>query len=95
MRTLVIGLLVLSGIAATMPASAQGVYFGTPGVGVQIGGPQHHYLENDAPRYRNYDYERPRHQSYGYRDNSYDRGGCRTITIQRDDGSVRRIRRCD
>ena len=31
---------------------------------------------------------------YGFRDGGYG-GGCRTITIERDDGSVRRIRRCD
>jgi hypothetical protein len=23
------------------------------------------------------------------------RGGCKTVTIQRDDGSMKRIRRCD
>jgi hypothetical protein len=34
------------------------------------------------------DYDRPRYRSYA-------RGDCRTITIRRDDGSVRRIRRCD
>lgn len=34
---------------------------------------------------------RYRHHGYGY-----DRGyGCRTVTIERDDGSVRRVRRCD
>jgi hypothetical protein len=37
---------------------------------------------------RGYDrYDHPRYRSYA-RD-------CRTITIRRDDGSVRRIRRCD
>jgi hypothetical protein len=36
---------------------------------------------------RDRDYDRPRYRSYA-RD-------CRTITIRRDDGSVRRIRRCD
>jgi hypothetical protein len=29
---------------------------------------------------------------YGY---GYDRGGCRDVTIRRDDGSVKHIRRCD
>ena len=33
-------------------------------------------------------YERRRYDRYGSRD-------CRNITIRRDDGSVRRIRRCD
>jgi hypothetical protein len=32
---------------------------------------------------------------YGYRGGGGYGGGCRTITIERDDGSVRRIRRCD
>jgi hypothetical protein len=36
----------------------------------------------------------PRYSDRAY---GYDRGyrGCRTVTIERDDGSVRRIRRCD
>jgi hypothetical protein len=37
--------------------------------------------------------DRPAYRAYGY-DRGY-RGGCRTVTIERDDGSVRRIRRCD
>ena len=43
------------------------------------------------PRYYR-DYDRPEYRAYGY-----DRGyrGCRTVTIERDDGSVRRVRRCD
>jgi hypothetical protein len=39
------------------------------------------------PRYREREYYERRR---GYRDR-----GCRTITIRRDDGSVRRVRRCD
>jgi len=35
------------------------------------------------------DYDSPRYGGYA----RY--GGCRTITIQRDDGSFKRIRRCD
>ena len=32
----------------------------------------------------------------GYRNYAYERGrGCRTVTIERDDGSVRRIKRWD
>jgi len=41
---------------------------------------------HDRDRYS--DYDRPRYRSYA-------RGDCRTITIRRDDGSIRRIRRCD
>src|SRR5215218_4525121 len=32
---------------------------------------------------------------YGFRGGGEYGGGCRTITIERDDGTVRRIRRCD
>jgi hypothetical protein len=71
---------------------AQGVGVEVPGVGgVRIGEP-------DRPRYReDRDYDRPRYREgreYREREGSYGRG-CKTITIQRDDGSVKRIRRCD
>jgi hypothetical protein len=88
MRTVLIGVLAFSGIAVATPAIAQGVYLDTPGVGVQIG-PRYRereYRDYDGPRYRAYDEDR----SYRYRAE-----GCRTIIIRRDDGSVRRIRRCD
>ena len=64
------------------PSIAQGIGIGVPGVGIQIGEP-------NRPRYREYDRRRFRE-----REVRHDRG-CRTITIQRDDGSMRRIRRCD
>jgi hypothetical protein len=84
--------LILAAAAAALtsfaPASsmAQGVVVGVPGVGgVQIGEP-------DRPRYREREYRRDRE----YREREVrGRGGCRTVTIERDDGSVRRIRRCD
>ena len=67
---------------APASSSAQGIGIAVPGVGVQIGEP-------DRPRYR--DYERR-----GFREREVRSGQqCRTITIQRDDGSMRRIRRCD
>ena len=95
MRAFLIGLLTVAGVASVTPASAQGVYFGAPGVGVGVDvGPRPYYRDYDGPRYRSYDYDRPRYRAYGYSDRSYARG-CRTIIIRRDDGSVRRIRRCD
>jgi hypothetical protein len=83
-------LLILLGAAAAItfyaPAqsNAQGIGIVVPGVGIQVGEP-------DRPRYRDRrgDYDRPR-----FRDREVRGEGCRTITIQRDDGSVRRIRRC-
>jgi hypothetical protein len=91
MRILLLaGVLAVAGFAiatpiSIAPASAQ-VAVDTPLGGVRVG-PQ--------PRYsRDYDrdYDRPAYRAYGY-----DRGyrGCRTVTIERDDGSVRRVRRCD
>jgi hypothetical protein len=69
--------------ATATPSVAQGVYFEGPGFGVGVG----------RPAYRERHYR-------GYHDYNFDsraryRGGCRTVTIERDDGSVRRIRRCD
>ena len=83
-------LLILLGLAAATtfyapaPANAQGIGIEVPGVGVRIGEP-------DRPRYR----ERRRDDRV-YREREV-RGGqhCRTVTIERDDGTVRRIRRCD
>jgi len=42
----------------------------------------------DRPAYRDHDY------NYVPRDR-YRSRGCRTVTIERDDGSIRTIRRCD
>jgi len=87
-------LFVFAGVAALAsfaPAAsfAQGIGIDVPGVGVRIGEPYHYgYREYDGPRV----YHEPR-----WREREVYLGGsnCRTVTIQRDDGSVRRIRRCD
>jgi hypothetical protein len=65
--------------AKPTPTLAQGVHLEGRGFGVDIGRPDYRYHR-------------------GYRDDyAWDRGRghCRTVTIERDDGSVRRIRRCD
>jgi hypothetical protein len=67
--------------AAATPSWAQGAYFEGRGFGVGVGHPP--YRDRDY-RYREYNYvprDRYRH--------------CRTVTIHQDDGSFRRIRRCD
>jgi hypothetical protein len=64
------------------PVVAQGVYIGPGGVGVDVGRPGWRERRDRADR--DYAYER---------DNR--RPGCRTVTIERDDGSMKRIRRCD
>jgi hypothetical protein len=83
-KTSLIALGLVGTMAAATPAPtlAQGVYIGPGGVGVDIGRPG--YRER---RYRGYD------DDYAY-DRRF-RGGCRTVTIERDDGSRRTIRRCD
>ena len=84
MKKLLILLSAAAAITFYVPtsSSAQGIGIGVPGVGIQIGEP-------NRPRYREYD-----RRQFREREVRYDRG-CRTITIQRDDGSMRRIRRCD
>jgi hypothetical protein len=84
MRSLLLaGVLVVAGFAIATPISvapaSAQVAVDTPIGGVRVG-PQ--------PRYYR-DYDRSSYRAYGY-----DRG-CRTVTIERDDGSVRRVRRCD
>jgi hypothetical protein len=78
-------LILLAGVAALTsfapaPSFAQGVVIDTPVGGVRIG----------EPGYRE-PWRRER-----WRDREVRMGeGCRTVTITRDDGSFKRIRRCD
>lgn len=87
MRNLLLaGALAVAGFAVATPisitpASAQ-VAVDTPLGGVRVGPEPRYYRDYDRPAYRAYGYDR------GYR-------GCRTVTIERDDGSVRRVPRCD
>jgi hypothetical protein len=77
----------VAALTSFAPASsmAQGVVVGVPGVGgVQIGEP-------DRPRYREREYRDDRR----YQEREVRGRGCRTVTIERDDGTMRRIRRCD
>ena len=94
MRSFMIGMLAVAGVAIATPVSAQ-LYIETPLGGVGVGvreydrhdyDGRYHSYDYDRPRYRSYD-DRPRYQSYGYT-------GCRTVNVQRYDGSVRTIRRC-
>jgi hypothetical protein len=95
MRTLLLAsFLAVAGFAfatpiSVAPASAQ-VAVDTPIGGVRVGPQPRYDRDYDRRAYRGYGYDR-RYRSYGY-----DRGyrGCRTVTIERDDGSVRRVRRC-
>jgi hypothetical protein len=85
-------LILAAGIAAFTsfaPASyAQGIGIETPVGGVRIGEPGYrHYRDYDRPYVRERRIYRDREVGLG--------GGCRTVTITRDDGSYKRIRRCD
>jgi hypothetical protein len=81
-RTLVaLGFVGAMAIGMSAPSLAQGVYIGPGGVGIDTGRPR--YSERYYRGDRSYAYERGRF------------GGCRTVTIERDDESVRRVRRCD
>src|SRR5437773_10135894 len=87
MRNLLLaGALAVAGFAiatpiSIAPASAQ-VAVDTPLGGVRVVPQPRYYRDYDRPAYRAYGYDRGYH-------------GCRTGTIERDDGSVRRVRRRD
>jgi hypothetical protein len=81
MRALAIGLFAAASLALVIPASAEEVVVGVPGVGVQIGS-GHRDRDRDEVRVRTNGFER----------RSVER--CETTTIRRDDGSVKRIKRC-
>jgi hypothetical protein len=83
-RSLALGFVGTIAAATPMPTLAQGAYIQGPGFGVEVG----------RPAYRERYYEERGYRGYGY-DRDRLRGHCRTVTIERDNGSVRRIRRCD
>ena len=80
MRTMLLGLFAVSAIAIATPVIPASAQVV---VDTPVGGVR---VGHDRDRYSDYDH--PRYRSYA-------RGDCRTITIRRDDGSMRRIRRCD
>ena len=86
MKKLLILLSAAAAITFYAPAAsnAQGIGIAVPGVGVQIG----------EPNRRNY--REHRREDRGFREREVRAGqNCRTVTIERDDGTVRRTRRCD
>ena len=87
MRMLAIGLITAAGLAVAAPAVAEDFYVGGRGVGVEVDSGYHH----DRGWHRGWD--RDRTTGFEFRgDRDYRR--CSTTVICRDDGSVRRIRRC-
>jgi hypothetical protein len=81
-KTSLIALGMASALAVATPAPtlAQGVYIGPGGVGVDVG----------RPGWRERDYRDDNRYERRYRGR-----GCRTVTIRRDDWSMKQIRRCD
>jgi hypothetical protein len=74
---------------APVSSNAQGVSVEGPGVGVHVG---------ERPLYREHRaYDEPgMRERRVYRDREVGlRGHCKTVTIHRDDGSMKRIQRCD
>ena len=86
MKTFLISAAALVTAAALTPAFAQ-LAVDTPVGGVRIGEPgyRQHYRDYDRPIVR----ERRIYRERGVGLN------CRTVTVERDDGSMKRIRRCD
>jgi hypothetical protein len=85
--------LILAASAAVLTTFAPAASFAqigidTPVGGVRIGEPgyRHHYRDYDGPVVR---------ERRTYRDRDVRLGGCKTVTIRHDDGSMKRIRRCD
>jgi hypothetical protein len=76
-----LGMMGALALATPAPTLAQGVHVGPGGVGVDAGPPPGWRHER---AYRGYAHER------GFRG-----PGCKTVTIHRDDGSMKQIRRCD
>jgi len=85
MRNLFISAAALAALLtfAPAPSFAQGVTVEGPGVGVRVGEPRDRYYRDD---------ERVEHR--GWREREVRGGDCRSITIRRDDGSMKRIRKC-
>jgi hypothetical protein len=83
----VLGMMCALAAVSPTPAVAQGVYIGPGGVGIDTGRPAYRERYYDERYYDRSD------RSYAYERGRF--GGCRTVTIERDDGSMKRIRRCD
>lgn len=97
MRTLFIGAVAAFGIAVASPAAAQGFYFGGPGISVGVGAPGPYYGYGYRYGPDPYYYGGPRAHYYyddGPRTYAYAPRVCRTLRVQRPDGSFRRVTRC-
>jgi hypothetical protein len=82
MRMLAIGLITVASMAVAAPAVAEDFYVGGRGGGVEIDSGFRHHRDWDRDR------------TTGFERRDRDSGRCSLTIIRRDDGTVRRIRRC-
>jgi hypothetical protein len=75
----VLGIIGTMAFASAAPSLAKGVYFEGPSFGLEVGRPP--YRERYYRGNRDYNYYDSRERL---------RGGCRIVTIDRDDGSIRK-----
>ena len=89
MKKLLLGVLAVAGVALSVPANAQSVYFG-------FGNGQGYQQNNWGNGYRSYDdgarYYRPHRHYHSSYNEGYQR--CRVVRVWSDDYGYRRIRRC-
>jgi hypothetical protein len=87
MKKLTISIAAVAAAIAFAPVAtvAQGIAVDTPVGGVRIGEPGYRHYDGPVVQERRIYRER----DVGLRSN------CRTVTIERDDGSMKRVRRCD
>jgi hypothetical protein len=87
----------IAAATAFVPAAANAqIAVDTPVGGVRIGEPRHDYHPHYGYRSTYRSHDAPVVERRVYRDRAVRLGGsCRTVTIERDDGSVKRIRRCE
>ena len=93
MRGLLIGVVAAAGLAAATPASAQGFYFGAPGVSIGVGGGGGYYAQDRGYYRGGYGPRAYYHHDDGPRAYRYAEV-CRTFWVQRRDGTMRRVTRC-
>ena len=91
MRKTCLLLATAASLTLAAPAAFAQIAVDTPVGGVRIGEP-HHYHSHYGYTARTY--EAPVVERRVYRERSVGLN-CRTVTVERDDGSVTRIRRCD
>jgi hypothetical protein len=80
-------------LVITAPAAFAQIAVDTPVGGVRIGEQPHHFHSHYGYTARTY-VDEPVVERRVYRERSVGLN-CRTVTVERDDGSMKRIRRCD